>query len=310
MGQNISTNNLYGNALVDIGKKYKKLIVMDADISRASYTCLFKDSFQNRFINVGIAEQNMISIAAGLASMGYILIVNSLAKFISTRSLDQIINSVAYPNLNVNIVGIYSGLSIGKDGATHQCLEDIAIMRAIPNMTVICPGYNDEIETLLEQCIRIDGPVYIRLCEGLGKMTCSKEKLAIGKGIKITSGNDLTIVTTGVMTSIVYRALEEAELISKVELIYLHTLKPIDKYIIIESAEKNKKVLTFEDHNLLGGLGSIVSDILSERKDIIVKKYGINDSFGCSGTFLELIKKFSLSKEDIIDIIKRELLTE
>lgn len=307
MGYNLSTNWSYGNALEHIGRKYSNIIVLDADISCASYTYVFKNACEDRFINVGIAEQNMVSIAAGLASMGFIPFVNSLAKFITTRSLDQIINSIAYPKLKVNIVGIYSGLSIGKDGATHQCLEDIAIMRAIPNITILCPGYNEEIEPLIEQCIHTEGPVYLRLCEGLSNESITNNKPIIGKGSIINNGEHLTVITTGIMTSIVYEGLKEADLLSEVELLHFHTLKPIDKDLIMSSADKTKRVLTFEDHNVLGGLGSIVSDILSDEKDIQVRKHGINDAFGCSGTLSELLAKFRLTKEDIIKEIKDEL---
>lgn len=306
MGSQISINECFGNTLLELGKNNNEIVVLDADISRASKTIYFNEAFPDRFYNVGIAEQNMVSIASGLARMGFVPFTVSLAKFITTRSLDQVINSVAYPDLNVKIVGIYAGLSIGKDGATHQALEDISIMRAISNMTILCPGSSDELESLLSDAINVKHPTYIRLSEHLDLHPYPQHASEFSKGIRLYNGDKLTVITTGIMTGIVYNAIKKAGCEEMVEMIHLHTLKPIDEEIIKDSAKKTGKVLTFEEHNVIGGLGSIVADVLSET-GVIVKKFGVNDSFGCSGSIHELLDFYSLSEEKIAQKIKVEI---
>lgn len=297
----------YGKTLVRLGGDDEKIVVLDADVSLASQTCFFLDSYPDRFVNVGIAEQNMIGIASGFAAMGFTPIVTTLAKFICTRALDQIINSIAYPNLNVNITGFYAGLSIGKDGATHQAIEDIGIMRAIPNMTIVCPGSIAEVGELVEQSFRINQPTYIRLSESLSLNEYPKQECQFGKGVQLLAGEKLTVITTGLMTGITYKAIQSLKEQNAVDLIHLHTLKPVDEKIVLESARKTGRVITVEEHNLIGGLGSIVSDILAEVKGVTLNKVGINDQFGRSGDLDELLEYYCLSPKHIASFIKKYL---
>ncbi len=298
----MTVNEKYGASLLDLADR-QNLIVIDADISRASKTYFFKEKYPDRFFNAGIAEQNMMSIASGIATMGYIPITHSLAKFITTRALDQIINGIAYPNLNVKMVGIYAGLSIGKDGATHQALEDIAVLNTIPNMTIVCPGSMEEVEELLKQSLDVNQPTYIRLCAGLTPKLAN-DYIKFGEANRLTTGTKVTVISTGVLTDFIYEVITENNLVDKVELIHIHTIKPIATDTIVTSALKTKNVLTIEDHNLIGGLGSIVTDALSKHySEVQIKKIGINDVFGCSGSVEDLYHKYGLSKKHILEYI-------
>lgn len=297
----------YGNTLLKLGETEPNLFVLDADVSAASKTAIFGRRYPGRFINVGVAEQNMVSIAAGLALLGFRPVMTSLARFISTRALDQIITSVAYPRLDVKIVGFYAGLSIGRDGASHQALEDIAIMRSIPGMTIVCPGSLREVEELITQSVGDHGPFYFRLSEGLSLNSYPKRGIRLGRGERICEGARLTVVTTGLMTGLAFKAIVSMGRQADVDLIHLHTLKPVDEAIITESARKTGNVLTIEDHNVIGGLGSIVCDALAGLPEVRVRKVGVPDSFGMSGSLDELLEAFQLSSESLREIISETL---
>lgn len=308
MAEKIATRVAYGNALLELGEKNEDIVVLDADLSICTKTCVFKEKNHKRFINVGIAENNMMGIAAGLATCGKIPIANSFAMFAAGRSFEQIRNSIAYPNLNVKIVGTHAGLSVGKDGATHQCLEDIGVMRTIPNMTVLCPS--DAIETFnaVKAAIEHKGPVYIRL----GRLPVevvnveSNYKFELGKGILKKDGNDVTIITTGLMLQEALAAREQLFSEDGIEarIINMPTIKPIDEEIVIKAAKETGLIVTAEEHNIIGGLGSAVAEILSDNYPVPVKRIGTNDVFGKSGEPHELMQKYGLNKDNIIKTVK------
>lgn len=305
----IATRDSYGSALVELGKEYDNLIVLDADLAEATKTAKFKTAFPERHIDCGIAESNMIGVAAGLATCGKVPFASSFAMFAAGRAFEQVRNTIGYPHLNVKIGATHAGISVGEDGATHQCNEDIALMRTIPGMTIINPADDIEAQQAVKAAYELDGPVYLRFGR-LAAPVINKEdyKFELGKGVTMREGNDITIVATGLMVSM---ALEAAEKLAAegidAEVINIHTIKPLDEELILNSAKKTGKVVTVEEHSVIGGLGSAVCDVLSEKMPTPVKKIGVNDVFGHSGPALELLKQFGLDGEGIYKSVKEYL---
>ena len=306
----IATRESYGNALVECGKDMDKLVVLDADLANATKTGTFKKAFPERHIDCGIAECNMVGIAAGMATTGMIPFVSSFAMFASGRAFEQVRNSVGYPHLNVKIGATHAGVTVGEDGASHQCNEDIALMRTIPGMVVIVPSDDIEAKAAVRAAAEYYGPVYMRFGRAAVPVINDNPdyKFEIGKGVCLKEGKDLTLVTTGVCVSSALDAAKklESEGVS-VEVINIHTIKPIDKDIIVKSASKTGKVMTVEEHSIIGGLGSAVADVLSEECPVKLKKHGVPDVFGESGTASQLLTKFKLDADGIYDEIKKFL---
>ncbi len=299
----IATRESYGNALAELGDVYDNLYVFDADLAAATKTSIFKKKFPDRFFDCGIAEANMMGVAAGMAATGKIPFVSSFAMFAAGRAFEQVRNSIGYPHLNVKIGATHAGISVGEDGATHQCNEDVALMRTIPGMTVIIPADDVEAKAAVKAAIEFEGPVYMRF----GRLAVpvfndpDNYRFEIGKGIKLRDGKDITIVATGLM---VYEAVEAAKTLAangiEATVINIHTIKPIDKDIIVEAAKQTGLVLTVEEHSVIGGLGEAVCDVLCENYPTKVVKIGVNDVYGYSGPAVDLLKKFGLSAENIV----------
>ena len=297
----IATREAYGMALAKFGDKYD-IVVMDADLSKSTKTDTFKKEFPDRFINCGIAEANMVSTAAGLATCGKTVFVSTFAMFAAGRAFEQIRNSVCYPNLNVKIGATHAGISVGEDGATHQPIEDIALMRAIPNMVVISPADAVESIAAVEAAIKHNGPVYLRFGR-LGVPTINDEatyKFEIGKGVQLKDGSDVTIIANGLM---VPDALTAADMLKEeginARVINIHTIKPIDEDIIVKAAKETGAIVTAEEHNIIGGLGSAVAEVLAEKCPTPMVRVGINDKFGKSGKPAQLLKEYGLTPENI-----------
>lgn len=306
----IATRESYGKALVELAKEHDDIVVLDADLAAATKTAIFKKEFPDRHIDCGIAEANMMGIAAGLSTCGKVPFASTFAMFAAGRAFEQVRNTIGYPHLNVKIGATHAGISVGEDGATHQCNEDIALMRVIPGMTVINPCDDVEARAAVKAAYEMEGPVYMRF----GRLAApvindeNNYKFEIGKGILMRQGSDITIVATGLMVSYALEAAEKlaAEGISA-EVINIHTIKPLDEDIIVKSAEKTKNVFTVEEHSVIGGLGSAVCDALSTKCPTKVTKIGVNDVFGHSGPALELIKEFGLDGEGIYNKIKENI---
>lgn len=302
----IATRDSYGDALVELGKEHDNLVVLDADLAAATKTGKFKAVFPERHIDCGIAESNMIGIAAGLATCGKVPFASTFAMFAAGRAFEQVRNTVGYPHLNVKIGATHAGISVGEDGATHQCNEDIALMRTIPGMTIINPCDDIEAKAAVKAAYEMDGPVYLRFGR-LAAPVINKEdyKFEIGKGVTMREGKDVTIVATGLMVS---AALDAAEKLAAdgidAEVINIHTIKPLDEDLIVESAKKTGKVVTVEEHSVIGGLGSAVCDCLSAKYPTPVTKIGVNDVFGHSGSAVELLKEFGLDGDGIYAKVK------
>lgn len=295
-----ATRQSYGEALADIGED-ERVVVLDADLSTATKTSIFAKKYPNRFFDVGIAEQNLMSVSAGLATCGKIPFASTFAVFAAGRAYDQIRNSICYPNLNVKICATHAGVTVGEDGATHQMLEDLSLMRTLPNMTVMCTSDDTQTKWAIKKIKEINGPVYLRLCRLATPKIYNEENFEIGKGVQIGEGTDATIIATGVTVPEAIKAMEELkEKGVNVRVIDMHTIKPIDKEIIIKSAKETKKIITVEDHNIIGGLGSAVCEVLSENYPTQVVRMGINDRFGISGKAEELLKYFEIDKDSII----------
>ena len=304
----IATRESYGNALAELGEKYD-IVVLDADLSKSTKTEVFKKKFPDRFINMGIAEQNMMSTAAGLASCGKIVFASSFAMFAAGRAFEQIRNSIAYPNLNVKIGATHAGISVGEDGATHQCLEDIGIMRTIPNMVIINPADDVEARAAVKAAADHNGPVYLRFGRlGVPVIYGDDYKFELGKGVQLRDGDDITIVATGLMVA---QALEAADALKgqgiNARVINIHTIKPIDKDIIIKAAKETGKIVTVEEHSIIGGLGSAVCDVLCENYPVPVTKIGVMDTFGHSGPAAALLEEFGLCADNIANTVKKVL---
>lgn len=298
----IATRESYGNALAECGAKYPNLVVLDADLAGATKTGVFKKAFPDRFIDCGIAECNMTGIAAGLATCGKVPFISSFAMFAAGRNFEQVRNSIGYPHLNVKIGATHAGITVGEDGATHQCFEDIALMRTIPGMTVIVPSDDVEAKAAVEAAINYEGPVYLRFGRAAVPVIndTADYKFEMGKGVVVREGKDVTIVATGIEVA---EAMGAAEKLAAdgidAEVINIHTIKPLDEDLIIASAKKTGKVITVEEHSVIGGLGSAVCDALSATCPTKVLKVGMNDVFGESGPAGALLAKYGLDAEGI-----------
>ena len=308
--EKIATRESYGNALVELGKEKENLVVLDADLAGATKTGIFKKAFPERHIDCGIAESNMMGIAAGLSTTGLVPFASSFAMFAAGRAFEQIRNSIGYPHLNVKIGATHAGISVGEDGATHQCNEDIALMRTIPGMTVIVPSDDVEAKAAVKAAYEMDGPVYLRFGRLAVPVINDNEdyKFEIGKGVTLRKGKDVTIVATGLCVS---SALDAAELL-KVEgidakVINIHTIKPLDKELIVAAAKETGQIVTVEEHSVIGGLGGAVSEALSEEYPVPVKRIGVNDQFGYSGPATALVEKFGLDGKGIAESVKEFL---
>lgn len=303
----IATRDSYGETLKELGAKYDNLVVMDADLAEATKTIKFKKEFPERFIDCGIAESNMIGVAAGLASTGKVVFASSFAMFAAGRAFEQIRNSVGYTRLNVKIAATHGGISVGEDGASHQCNEDFALMRSVPGMVVICPSDDVEAREAVKAAYHYEGPCYLRF----GRLAVpvindnANYKFEIGKGVTLKEGNDVAIIATGLMVA---EALEAAKELEKegisARVINIHTLKPIDKELIIKAAKETKFIVTCEEHSIIGGLSDAVSSVVCEECPTKVLRVGVNDVFGQSGPALEVLKLYGLSKENIIKVVK------
>ena len=301
----IATRQSYGEELAKLGEENKDIVVLDADLSTATKTEIFAKKFPDRFINVGIAEQNLIGIAAGLSSFGKIPYASTFAVFAAGRAYEQIRNSIAYPNLNVKICATHAGITVGEDGATHQMLEDLSLMRGLPNMTVICTSDDAQTKWAVREIAKIDGPVYLRLCRMATPIIYDiTEKFEIGKAVQIGEGTDASIIATGVTVS---EAIKAQQILKTkgidVRVIDMHTIKPIDKNIIIKCAKETKRIITVEDHNVIGGLGSAVCEVLSEEYPTKVERMGILDFFGMSGKAEELMEYYKIDYNAIVNKI-------
>ncbi len=307
--KSVATRVGYGNALVELGKERNDFIVMDADLAAATQTGKFKKEFPERFYNCGIAEQNMISIAAGVAATGKKVICSSFAMFAAGRAFEQIRNSIGYPHLNVVIGATHAGISVGEDGATHQCNEDIALMRTIPGMTIINPADETEANLALRAAIDHDGPVYLRF----GRLAVpvifdENYKFEIGKGVELKEGSDVTIIATGLMVNeamIAHDLLKEEGISARV--INMATIKPLDKDIILKAAKETGAIVTAEEHSVIGGLGSAVSEVLCEEHPVPVVKLGVYDQFGHSGPAAKLLDEFGLRAANIVEKAKKAI---
>lgn len=298
----IATRQSYGEALAELGEINKNVVVLDADLAGATKTNIFAKKFPDRFFDMGISEQDMISTAAGISTTNKIPYASTFAVFACGRAYDQIRNSVCYPNLNVKICATHCGITVGEDGATHQMLEDINMMRALPNMTVISTSDDIQTKWAVKEISKIKGPVYLRLSRlATPVIYDDNTNFEIGKGIQFGEGTDATVISTGVTVAEALKAQETLKLQGKnIRVVDMHTIKPIDKDIIIKCAKETKKIITIEDHSIIGGLGTAVCEVLSENYPIKVERMGIKDTFGKSGKAEELMKFFEITSEDII----------
>lgn len=310
MGNKIATREAYGKALVKLSKLNDKVVVLDADLSKSTKTAEFKAVAPERFINMGISEGNMMGVAAGLATCGKIPFASSFAMFAAGRAFEQIRNSICYPKLNVKVCATHAGLTVGEDGATHQSVEDISLMRSIPNMVVINPSDAVETEAAILAIAAYEGPCYVRLGR-LAVETINDEnnyKFEIGKGITLSEGNDVTIVATGMMIQL---ALEAKKELSKdginARIVNIHTIKPIDGELLVKAAKETGAIVTAEEHSIIGGLGSAVSEVVAEGYPVPVVKVGIKDTFGESGKPDQLLEKYGLTVESIVNSAKRAI---
>lgn len=306
----IATRDSYGNTLVELGKESDQLVVFDADLAGATKTGMFKAEFPVRHIDCGIAEANMVGMAAGLSTTGMIPFVSTFAMFAAGRAFEQIRNSVGYPHLNVKIGATHAGISVGEDGATHQCNEDIALMRTIPGMVIINPSDDVEARAAVRAAYKYQGPVYLRF----GRLPIPvfndnpEYQFEIGKGVTLKEGKDVTLIATGLE---VYETLQAAELLEadgiSVKVLNIHTIKPLDEELVVQSAKATGKVVTIEEHSVIGGLGSAVCDALAARYPVPVLKIGIQDTYGESGPARELIEKYGLDARSIYGKVKEFL---
>lgn len=303
-----ATREGYGDGLVEIGKEFDNLVVLDADLAEATKTCVFKKEFPERHIDCGIAECNMMGVAAGLAATGKVPFASSFAMFSAGRAFEQVRNSIGYPHLNVKIGATHAGISVGEDGATHQCNEDIALMRTIPGMVILNPSDYIEAKAAVRAAYEYDGPCYLRF----GRLAVpvindnADYRFEIGKGVTLREGKDVTIIATGLTVS---GALEAANrLVSdgiEAKVINMHTIKPLDEELVIAAAKETGKIVTVEEHSVIGGLGSAVCDVLSENYPTPVKKLGVYDRYGESGPAVELVKKYGLDADGIYEAVKK-----
>ncbi len=303
INRKIATRASYGEALAELGSENENVVVLDADLSGATKTSVFAKKFPDRFFDVGIAEQDLMGTATGMATFGKIPYVSTFAVFAAGRAYDQVRNTVAHTNSNVKICATHAGITVGEDGATHQMLEDIGMMKAIPNMTVICPSDDTQTKWIIKEISKIDGPVYVRLSRLATPVIYEEDnQFEIGKGVQIGNGTDATIIAAGVTVA---EALKAQEILKgkgiDVRVVDMHTIKPIDKELIIKCAKETKRIITIEDHSTIGGLGSSVCDVLSENYPTKVEKMGINDKFGESGKAEELMRFYGIDAQAIVE---------
>ena len=302
----VATRDSYGAALAELGAQYENLVVLDADLAGATKTGTFKKAFPARHFDCGIAEANMICIAAGMSTAGLVPFASSFAMFAAGRAFEQVRNSIGYPHLNVKIGATHGGISVGEDGASHQCCEDFALMRSIPGMTVICPADDVEAKAAVKAAYEMEGPVYLRFGRLAVPVFHSEDyKFEIGKGEIVKDGTDVAIIANGLLT---YEAIKAGELLAEAGInamvINMATIKPLDEALVLEAAKKCGKVITCEEHSVIGGLGEAVCGLLSEKLPTPVKRIGVNDEFGHSGPAVDLLKQFGLSAEHIVEVAK------
>ena len=311
MSEKIATRAAYGKALAELADQYPDLVVLDADLSGSTMTKGFAGAHPDRFYNMGIAEANMTGVAAGLATCGKKPFTNTFAMFATGRAYEQVRNSIAYPRLNVKVVGSHGGLSVGEDGATHQCIEDYALMRAIPNMMVVSPCDGPEMRLAVKALLDYDGPAYMRLGR-LAVESITDEvpgyTFQLGKGVTLRDGTDVTVIATGMMVQMAYEAAKtlEGEGIS-VRVIDMHTIKPLDHELVLKAALETRCIVTSEEHTVIGGLGSAVAEFLSEHCPVPVVRHGVNDEFGRSGEAKAVLKAYDLTPEGIADKVRQAL---
>ena len=308
MSEKMATREAFGKALVELAESHD-FVVMDADLAEATKTIIFKKAYPERFIDTGIAEGNMISTAAGIATCGIPVFAASFAMFSSGRAYEQVRNSVCYPKLNVKVVGTHGGISVGEDGATHQCIEDISLMRTIPGMVVINPCDAIEAKQAVKAALEHNGPVYLRFCRLATENIHSEDfKFELGKGVEIKEGSDVTIVATGIVLEF---ALKAAEMLKEegisARVVDIHTIKPIDKDIIVKAAKETGAIVTVEEHNVYGGLGSAVAEVVCEEAPVPVLRVGVQDKFGTSGKPAELFKLYNITPEYIAEKAKEAI---
>jgi transketolase len=298
----IATRDSYGNELAALGAENPDIVVMDADLSGATKTAVFKKAFPDRFFNAGIAEGNMVSVAAGLSTTGKVVFASSFAMFAAGRAFEQVRNSIGYPHLNVKIAATHAGISVGEDGATHQCCEDIALMRSIPGMVILNPADDTEARKAVRAAAAYEGPVYLRFGRlAVPVLFDDDYQFEIGKGVTLQEGQDVTIIATGLMVGEAVKAgemLKEQGISARV--INMATIKPIDKEIILKAAKETGAIVTAEEHNIIGGLGSAVAEVLCENLPVPMLRVGVEDTFGKSGPALDLLPLFGLSAENIV----------
>ena len=301
--QKIATRESYGKTLVELGKENEKLVVLDADLAGATKTNLFAKEYPNRFFNMGIAEANMLATAAGLATCGKIPYASTFAIFAAGRGYDQIRNSICYPKLNVKICATHAGITVGEDGATHQMLEDISLMRTLPNMTVISPSDDTQAKWIIREISKINGPVYVRLARLATPVIYEEnQKFEIGKAIQMGEGTDGTVFATGVTVAEAIKAQEQLKAQGiDIRVVDVHTIKPIDKDKIVQCAKETKKLVSVEDHSVIGGLGSSISEVLTEEYPTKLERIGMQDMFGKSGKAEELMEYFGLTAKAIVE---------
>jgi transketolase len=307
MEKKIATRDAYGKALVALGQSNEKIVVLDADLAKSTKTIDFAKAIPERFFDIGIAEQNMIGIAAGLAASGKIPFASSFAMFATGRAFEQIRNSVAYPKLNVKIAATHAGITVGEDGGSHQTVEDIGIMRSVPNMTIVVPADAVETEKAVKAIAAYEGPVYLRLGRPAVPVLYDESyTFQLGKASFLQQGQDVTIIATGIMVS---KALEAAKLLAEeglqAEVINMSTIKPLDEEAILQSVKKTGRVVTAEEHSIIGGLGSAVAELVTEHFPVPVRRVGIKDVFGESGTPGQLLEKFNLTPQAIVEAVKK-----
>lgn len=305
LGQAVATRNAYGTALLELGKRDGRVVVLDADLSGSTRTIKFANAFPDRFFNMGVSEQDMVGTAGGLSLTGKIPFASTFAVFETGRAWDQIRQTICYSNLNVKLVASHGGITVGEDGASHQALEDIALMRVLPNMTVIVPSDGFETKQVIDAIAEYDGPVYVRL--GRGKVPAVMPegyKFQIGKAYKFHALHDTTIIANGIMVSL---ALKASEMLAKeginAGVVNMSTVKPLDTDTLLEVAKNSKLIVTAEEHSIIGGLGGAVSEFLSENRAVLIKKVGVKDTFGCSGRPEELLKLYGLTADDIVKVV-------
>ena len=302
----VATRDSYGNALKELGAEYENLVVLDADLAGATKTGTFKKAFPDRHFDCGIAEANMICMAAGMSTAGLVPFASSFAMFAAGRAFEQVRNSIGYPHLNVKIGATHGGISVGEDGASHQCCEDFALMRSIPGMTVICPADDVEAKAAVKAAYLMDGPVYLRFGRLAVPVFHSEDyKFEIGKGEVLKDGNDVAIIANGLLT---YEAILAGEELEKqgihARIINMATIKPLDEELVLRAARECGKVITCEEHSVIGGLGEAVCGVLSEKLPTPVKRIGVNDEFGHSGPAVKLLEQFGLTSTHIVEVAK------